>query len=243
MKKFIVFLVISMYVSLPLFAQSQQYDIFINRDEGAFSLSQLEQGLKKVSDPTSFEGKLDKGYLLFHYAQAVRRVEDAQIAFDYLNTLYSNDEEFKNPIIFGYSGAAQAFLGDMLTNPIKKLQSLDDGVARIDQAIKSINELEDPYAKGFLYFLRGVTLASVPNFIAISKEAPKTLRTALHYYKQTKLTKENGDILGELYRAYGAYYQNQGKISLAKKNLKKGIEIAYSDLLKKSITEDLNDLK
>ncbi len=159
---------------------------------------------------------------------------------EYFDEIYQNVETLRNPIVLAWIGVAEANWGGAISKPMpsKKIKLLTNGIAKMDDAIQELsrNEKENYLGIGYIVFLRGTVLASAPEFLEITEEGKKNLRTALYYFKKAKLTKQYGDLIASVYISYSTYYIARGKISAAQRSLNVALKAAYTSQMKERIT-------
>lgn len=221
-----------------VFSQVTDPDIFIYRIEMSFDIETTQNILIELDDITpthrDTEKVLQKALLLFRKALLLLEETQARTTYDFLDAMYNTIPEYQIPVVLALAGAMQAFIAGTLTspNPIPKMTLLKKGTDMLDLALETQKKLNktDYLALGYIYFLRGKTMSSVPSFIKISEDAPKNLKTALSYYKKVKNI--HPTIISNVFYAYGDFYLNQGKIALAIKNMEKARKYADEYLLK-----------
>ncbi len=226
MNKRILYLVLIVLTMVCSAGVSQTYvDTYIFRDEHAYPLDMVEKELAKVEaiSPTDSDtaSVVTKVILLFRRASFLDSEEIAREAYDFIANAYDNNAEFQIPVMLAYKGSARAMIAGSLTsfNPFPKVTLLGEGQEMLDEAIQEAEAVnkKDYLTLGYLYFLRGRVFAVVPTFLKVSKEAPKSLKTALSLFK--KVDNIPPLIIANVFYAYGLYYHNKGDIKIAIKNM------------------------
>lgn len=248
---------IYMFCVHGLFAQEgiSPYMDYIDSPVYTYTESRINDELRETYAQNNMDDRLysiTRGILLFW--SGFLNMTDEDIVFsaaEYWEELYSLSM-YKNPLTLAFYGTIQAMSGGAISapQPIKKTRLAVDGLAKLSDAIEQLEKENDYLAIAYVYFLDGMTRASLPSFFKEKKEAPKRLQSALSNFSKARKQKiYEQDLIYYLvafvYRAYGEYYVGEGDVKKAVRYFNKALEYLEDiegEMLSDMIEEKLDKL-
>lgn len=240
-----------------LFAQEPMspYMEYIDTPVYNYTESRINDELGGTYAQNNMEDKsysITRGLLLFWSGFLNMTNEDIVFPVaEYWEELYSRSM-YKNPLTLAYYGTVQAMSGGAISapQPIKKTRLAVNGLEKLADAIAQLEQGDDYLALAYVYFLDGMTRASLPSFFKEKKEAPKRLQSALSNFSKARKQKlYEQDLLYYLvayvYRAYGEYYVGEGDVKKAVRYFNKSLEYLEDiegEILSDVIKEKLDKL-